>query len=146
MEEKQIKKYANVMQELGLSALEIEEQGCRLRLERGAGASQAAAPSAAAAVSSDAAQAAAATQDICSPMVGVFYRAPAENAAPFVQVGDCIHKGDVLCLIEAMKLMNEIVAEYDGVITESAPRTARSSITATCCSGSRGLDAWIGSN
>ena len=108
MEEKQIKKYANVMQELGLSALEIEEQGCRLRLERGAGASQAAAPSAAAA----------ATQDICSPMVGVFYRAPAENAAPFVQVGDCIHKGDVLCLIEAMKLMNEIVAEYDGVITE----------------------------
>ena len=51
-------------------------------------------------------------------MVGVFYRAPAENAAPFVQVGDCIHKGDVLCLIEAMKLMNEIVAEYDGVITE----------------------------
>ena len=118
MEEKQIKKYANVMQELGLSALEIEEQGCRLRLERGAGASQAAAPSAAAAVSSDAAPAAAATQDFCSPMVGVFYRAPAENAAPFVQVGDCIHKGDVLCLIEAMKLMNEIVAEYDGVITE----------------------------
>ncbi len=118
MEEKQIKKYANVMQELGLSALEIEEQGCRLRLERGAGASQAAAPSAAAAVSSDAAPATAATQDICSPMVGVFYRAPAENAAPFVQVGDCIHKGDVLCLIEAMKLMNEIVAEYDGVITE----------------------------
>ena len=58
------------------------------------------------------------TSDICSPMVGVFYRAPAENAAPFVQVGDCIHKGDVLCLIEAMKLMNEIVAEYDGVITE----------------------------
>lgn len=109
MEEKQIKKYANVMQELGLSALEIEEQGCRLRLERA---------SAAAAVSSDAAPAAAATQDICSPMVGVFYRAPAENAAPFVQVGDCIHKGDVLCLIEAMKLMNEIVAEYDGVITE----------------------------
>ena len=97
MEEKQIKKYANVMKEWGLSALEIEEQGCRLRLERGAGASQAAAPSAAAAVSSDAAPAAAATQDICSPMVGVFYRAPAENAAPFVQVGDCIHKGDVLC-------------------------------------------------
>ena len=113
MEEKQIKKYANVMQELGLSALEIEEQGCRLRLERGAGASQAAAPSAAAAVSSDAAPAAAATQDICSPMVGVFYRAPAENAAPFVQVGDCIHKGDVLCLIGAVVYAFHILLTAD---------------------------------
>ena len=118
MEEKQIKKYASVMQELGLSALEIEEQGCRLRLERGAGAAPAAAPAAAVSAAADTAPAAAASQDICSPMVGVFYRAPAENAPPFVQVGDSIHKGDVLCLIEAMKLMNEIVAEYDGVITE----------------------------
>ena len=118
MEEKQIKKYASVMQELGLSALEIEEQGCRLRLERGAGAAPAAAPAAAVSAAADTAPAAAASQDICSPMVGVFYRAPAEHAAPFVQVGDSIHKGDVLCLIEAMKLMNEIVAEYDGVITE----------------------------
>ncbi len=118
MEEKQIKKYASVMQELGLSALEIEEQGCRLRLERGAGAAPAAAPAAAVSTAADTAPVAAASQDICSPMVGVFYRAPAENAAPFVQVGDNIHKGDVLCLIEAMKLMNEIVAEYDGVITE----------------------------
>lgn len=118
MEEKQIKKYASVMQELGLSALEIEEQGCRLRLERGAGAAPVAAPAAAVSTAADTAPVAAASQDICSPMVGVFYRAPAENAAPFVQVGDNIHKGDVLCLIEAMKLMNEIVAEYDGVITE----------------------------
>ena len=125
MEEKQIKKYASVMQELGLSALEIEEQGCRLRLERGAGAAPAAAPAAAVSAAADTAPAAAASQDICSPMVGVFYRAPAENAAPFVQVGDSIHKGDVLCLIEAMKLMNEIVAEYDGVITEVCAETGQ---------------------
>ena len=117
MEEKQIKKYASVMQELGLSALEIEEQGCRLRLERGAGAAPAAAPAAAVSAAADTAPAAAASQDICSPMVGLL-PGPGENAAPFVQVGDSIHKGDVLCLIEAMKLMNEIVAEYDGVITE----------------------------
>ncbi len=55
---------------------------------------------------------------IMLPMVGVFYNAPAENAAPFVQVGDSVKKGDVLCIIEAMKLMNEITADQDGVITE----------------------------
>ena len=51
-----------------------------------------------------------------SPTVGVFYAAPAENADPFVKVGDVVHKGSVLCIIEAMKLMNEVVAEKDGVI------------------------------
>lgn len=48
--------------------------------------------------------------------MGVFYAAPAENADPFVKVGDVVHKGSVLCIIEAMKLMNEVVAEKDGVI------------------------------
>ena len=49
-------------------------------------------------------------------LLGVFYAAPAENADPFVKVGDVVHKGSVLCIIEAMKLMNEVVAEKDGVI------------------------------
>jgi len=53
-----------------------------------------------------------------SPMVGVFYAAPAENAAPFVAVGDRVQKGDTLCIIEAMKLMNEITAETGGVVAE----------------------------
>ena len=53
-----------------------------------------------------------------SPTVGVFYAAPAENADPFVKVGDVVHKGSVLCIIEAMKLMNEVLAEKDGVIEE----------------------------
>ena len=53
-----------------------------------------------------------------SPMVGIFYAAPAENAAPFVAVGDRVSRGDTLCIIEAMKLMNEITAEQDGVIAE----------------------------
>ena len=52
---------------------------------------------------------------IRSPMVGTFYAAPAENAEPFVRPGDRVKRGDSLCIIEAMKLMNEIAAERDGV-------------------------------
>lgn len=55
---------------------------------------------------------------VCSPLVGTFYRAPAEGEAPFVQVGDRVTKGQVLGIIEAMKLMNEIECEQDGVISE----------------------------
>ena len=51
-----------------------------------------------------------------SPMVGVFYAAPAENADPFVKVGDHVKRGQTLCIVEAMKLMNEIMAETDGEI------------------------------
>ena len=56
--------------------------------------------------------------EISSPMVGVFYAAPAEDADPYVQVGDRVKKGQTLCIVEAMKLMNEIVAETDGQIVE----------------------------
>jgi len=56
--------------------------------------------------------------EIKSPMVGTFYRAPAPNAAPYVEVGDTISPGKVLCIIEAMKLMNEIEAEVSGKIVE----------------------------
>ncbi|MBO4992308.1 MAG: acetyl-CoA carboxylase biotin carboxyl carrier protein, partial [Firmicutes bacterium] len=52
-----------------------------------------------------------------SPMVGVFYEAPSPEAEPFVQEGQEVKKGQVLCIIEAMKLMNEIAAEQDGVVT-----------------------------
>jgi acetyl-CoA carboxylase biotin carboxyl carrier protein len=53
---------------------------------------------------------------VASPIVGTFYRAPAPDAAPFVEVGATVKKGQVLCVIEAMKLMNEIESEMDGVI------------------------------
>ena len=53
---------------------------------------------------------------VASPIVGTFYRAPAPDAAPFVEVGARVKKGQVLCVIEAMKLMNEIESEMDGVI------------------------------
>ncbi len=55
---------------------------------------------------------------IKSPLVGTFYSAPAEDAEPFVQVGDTVKKGQVLGIIETMKLMNEIESDKDGVITE----------------------------
>jgi acetyl-CoA carboxylase biotin carboxyl carrier protein len=57
-------------------------------------------------------------KEIKSPMVGVFYRAPSEDVKPFVEIGDSVKKGDVLCIIEAMKLMNEISAEADGKIVD----------------------------
>ncbi len=57
-------------------------------------------------------------KEIKSPMVGVFYSAPSPDSAPFVKVGDKIKKGDVLCVIESMKLMNDIVSDIDGEIID----------------------------
>ena len=55
---------------------------------------------------------------VLAPLVGVFYRSPAPNAPPFVEVGDNVSEGQVLCILEAMKLMNEIVSEVDGKIVK----------------------------
>lgn len=55
---------------------------------------------------------------ILSPLVGTFYTAPSEDAAPYVAVGDTVKKGQTLAIVEAMKLMNEIESEYDGVVEE----------------------------
>ncbi|MDO4617149.1 MAG: acetyl-CoA carboxylase biotin carboxyl carrier protein [Lachnospiraceae bacterium] len=57
-------------------------------------------------------------KEIRAPLVGTFYRAPAPDAAPFVEVGQTVKKGDVVGIIEAMKLMNEIIAEEEGVVAE----------------------------
>lgn len=56
--------------------------------------------------------------EVKSPMVGTFYRAPAPNAEPFVKVGDIVKRGQTLCIIEAMKIMNEIESEVDGKVIE----------------------------
>ena len=58
------------------------------------------------------------TKDITSPVVGTFYRRPAVEADPYVEVGDYVKKGQVLCIVEAMKLMNEIESTVDGRIVE----------------------------
>ena len=55
---------------------------------------------------------------LTSPMVGTFYRAPSPGAEPFVKVGDTVKKGQVVCIIEAMKLLNEVEADTDGVVKE----------------------------
>ena len=116
MNESDIRKYAQLMGELGLTGLEIKEQDRVVRLERSYAAAPAPIP--VAAPTEAPAQPAADTTAVCSPMVGVFYQAPAENAAPYVKVGDTVKKGTVLCLIEAMKMMNEITAEEPGIVEE----------------------------
>lgn len=57
-------------------------------------------------------------RDVSSPMVGTFYRAPAPDAEPFIRVGERVEKGDVVCIIEAMKVLNEIETEVSGVVRE----------------------------
>jgi len=57
-------------------------------------------------------------EEVTSPMVGTFYRAPAPDAPPYVEVGDRVSEGDTLCIIEAMKLMNELEAEISGTVRE----------------------------
>lgn len=130
MDAKKIKKYAEIMEELGLSALEITKFGEKVRLERET--SKPLEPALSAPTRSEAAVAAAPTSSdkpapvaeeagvytLTSPMIGAFYVSPAENQEPFVNVGDKVAKGDVLCIIESMKLMNEITSDVDGVILE----------------------------
>lgn len=125
MEEQEIRKYAALMAELGLTGLELTQGENKVRLERNvtaatqeAAAVAAPAPAAPAATPAAAPASSGGLLEVRSPMVGVFYAAPAENAAPYVSVGDRVHKGDVLCIIEAMKLMNEITADQEGIVEE----------------------------
>ena len=123
MREADIRKYAKLMKELELTGLEIRENDKVVRLERTLAAPAVAAISVpaevpAASYAEPAAEPVGDYVSVTSPMVGMFYAAPAENAEPFVKVGDRVSRGDTLCIIEAMKLMNELTAETDGVIEE----------------------------
>ena len=122
MKEEAIRKYASLMRELDLSGLEVKEDGYELRLERG---SRSASPAPETYIIEDEAPAAAKGSSakeegtiVSSPMVGVFYAAPAPGAEPFVHVGSKVKKGETLCVIEAMKVMNEVTAEADGEIVD----------------------------
>lgn len=117
MNEIEIRKYANLMQELGLTGLEINEDAQVVRLERTPAAVSVPAEKS----EPITAQPTALAEDGCSvlsPLVGVFYASSAENAAPYVSIGDSVKQGQTLCMIEAMKMFNEITAEKDGVISE----------------------------
>ena len=120
MNETAIRKYAELMKELGLTGLEITEDQRKVRLERTAPILASENVYSVPALDS-VEQTAPEIKDyisVKSPIVGVFYAAPAENANPYVRAGDSVKKGQTLCIIEAMKLMNEIAAEVDGVISE----------------------------
>jgi acetyl-CoA carboxylase biotin carboxyl carrier protein len=133
----QLRQILTLVQEHELSEFEFEQDGLRLFVRKhGAAAIHAAslpavvatsappAPPAVAAVAPPAAVAAPAAAEqteielaiVKSPIVGTFYRSPEPGAASFVEIGSAVKKGQVLCIIEAMKLMNEIDSEYDGEV------------------------------
>ena len=120
MKETDIRKYAELMKELGLTGLEITEENSKVRLERSVSASVKETVYSVPESVGDM-QTTSEPKDyisVKSPIVGVFYAAPAENADPYVAIGNSVKKGQTLCIVEAMKLMNEITAEEDGVISE----------------------------
>lgn len=127
MDLRKLKKLIDLVEESGIAEIEVTEGEEKVRITRttAAAAPVYAAPAPAAApVAAPAATPAAApaARDLSnaqkSPMVGTFYRAPGPNAAAFVEVGQQVKAGDTLCIIEAMKLMNEIEAEKSGVVKE----------------------------
>lgn len=133
MDLRKLKKLIDLVEESGISELELTEGEEKVRISRAmapgaapvtqyyaapAAHAPVAAPAAAPAVSA-AAPAVAAVEEgqiVKSPMVGTFYRASSPDAKPFVDVGSTINSGDTLCIIEAMKLLNEIESEYAGTI------------------------------
>jgi acetyl-CoA carboxylase biotin carboxyl carrier protein len=129
MEFKDFKQLAQLMKEMGLTAIEYTKGEESIRMERGQAHSAPATISAGFEVVQEAAEVPAAPKaaapeagsgvyTVTSPMVGVFYAAPGADKKPYVSIGDHVGPGDVLCIVEAMKMMNEITAEKSGVITE----------------------------
>jgi acetyl-CoA carboxylase biotin carboxyl carrier protein len=127
----QLKQILDLVREHDLAEFEVEQDGLRLKIRKdasggyvpthGAHVQPAAAPAPAPPIPSAPNAVALPEVDIelavvKSPIVGTFYRSSEPGTAPFVEVGDTVKKGQVLCIIEAMKLMNEIDCEYDGEI------------------------------
>ena len=130
MDLKDIKAIIDLMKKNDLSVFEMEKDGFRLKLQKGAGeqtvfsspapvapAPAANGPATTAAPAPEVA-ASSALKDIVSPMVGTFYRAGSPETPAFVDVGKEVSEETVVCIIEAMKVMNEIKAETSGVIAE----------------------------
>ena len=117
-----LKEYIKVLEDSSLQTLELSDGTNSIYLEKPSTAVAAAAPVAAPAVCAPAPAAEAAPVDsgktINAPIVGVFYAAPSPDSEPYVSVGKKVKKGETVCIIEAMKCMNEIQAESDGEITE----------------------------
>jgi len=131
MDIRKIKKLIELLEDSDVAEIEIVEGEESVRIARGASSSGAVAaapqvfappPPVAAAPAPAPAEAAEAEEllppgtIVESPMVGTFYRSPSPGAKPFVEIGQTISKGDTLCIIEAMKIMNQIVAETSGTV------------------------------
>lgn len=120
MELEKLKEFISFMNENSLCELEVEEEGKRIRLKKFSEnqpvvVSHMAPPAPAKEEKPGKREG---TIEIKSPMVGTFYRAPSPGAKPYVEIGDMMKPGDVVCIIEAMKLMNEIKAEIGGKVLE----------------------------
>ena len=130
MDLKDIKAIIDLMKKNDLSVFEMEKDGFRLKLQKGIGdqprittgtvgpAPATTAALQAAPAAEPGAPATAPLRDIVSPMVGTFYRGASPEATPFVDLGSSVSEDTVVCIIEAMKEMNEIKAETSGVIAE----------------------------
>jgi acetyl-CoA carboxylase biotin carboxyl carrier protein len=132
MDLRKLKKLIDLVQESGIAELEITEGEEKVKIVKGGAASAPmvmaaplamsapaaahAAPAAAAAPAGEAAPPAVEGHVVKAPMVGTFYRSPSPDAKAFVEVGQAVKEGDVICIIEAMKLMNEIDADAAGTI------------------------------
>jgi acetyl-CoA carboxylase biotin carboxyl carrier protein len=130
----ELRKLIGLLEEKGLSVFELEVEGLKVKIGRNAPqpAPSAVAPPSGPVASPAAPHESAAAAEaralaievakghhmITSPMVGTFYRAPDPASPPFVDIGDVVKKGQTLCIIEAMKLMNEIEADVDGTVVE----------------------------
>lgn len=126
---KEIKEMVALMNENGLAELEIEKDGMRIKLRKtGSAAEGFSAPiviekerlseAQGSVPATNIERAAAKVAEIKAPMVGTFYRAPAPEAPPYIEIGQVIEPGQVICIIEAMKLMNEIKSEIKGKVLE----------------------------
>lgn len=127
---KHVQELIDLLKRNQLTELELERDGVRIRVRHEVGGRtittsvSESAPTTAASAAQPAAQAAAPAVDtagmvtITSPIVGTFYRSPSPDADPYVEEGDDVKKGQVLCIVEAMKLMNEIESEVDGRIAK----------------------------
>ena len=128
MELKDIKALIDLMKKNDLSVFKMENEGFKITLKKGsetvvsysAPAPALAAPPSTAAAPVAESKPAVPGREIVSPMVGTFYPSPTPEAAPFVTVGDEVTEDTVVCIIEAMKVMNEIKAECRGTIVEVA--------------------------
>ncbi|MCP3980418.1 MAG: acetyl-CoA carboxylase biotin carboxyl carrier protein [bacterium] len=136
MDSTELKELIDLISRSSFASFELERDDVKLKVIKECAPAAAAAPAptaapqvavapaaAPAAAGAEATQAAPAPvedglQDMISPIVGTFYRAPGEESPPFVEVGSRISKGQVVCIVEAMKVMNEIESEFDGEIVE----------------------------